>query len=684
MRRKVHLKGQLNLYMQWPVVMSGLLIVMNLWVLKMDIRAGLIMGIFVVLYILTVGIFYFYNKKRILSDLVEFAAQYGLVQNVLLKELSVPYAILLDDGKLIWVNDSFLQLFGEEVKLETYMSKYIKELNRSVFPKEDGEKVQMEVSYKERNYEAKLSRISLQGFTDSEKLFSFPKGKEYFIAVSLSDITELKKYMRENREQQLVAGLIYIDNYDEVIDSVEEVRQSLLVALIDRKINQYLAHYDGIVKKMEKDKYFFVTKKKHLREMKKNKFSVLDEAKSVSIGNTIPATLSIGIGVTQNTYVQSYNYARIAIDLALARGGDQAVVKSCDDITYYGGKREQTSKNTRVKARVKAEALREFITAKDQVIVMGHKIADVDSFGAAVGIYRAAKTMEKKAYIVLNDITSSVRPLYNAFCENPAYPDDMFIKSEDIEYVISENTMVVVVDTNKPEMTECPELLKMAKTLVVFDHHRQNSNVIENTVLSYIEPYASSACEMVAEVLQYIADDIKITTTEANSMYAGIMIDTNNFMSRTGVRTFEAAAFLRRCGTNITYVRKIFREDMETYRAKAQIVSSAQVFREEYAIATCQNAEIDSPTIVGAQAANELLNIDGIKASFVLTEYNGKIYVSARAIDEVNVQVIMERIGGGGHMNTAGAQFAHTDMREAVAVIKDTIDIMTQEGLLVE
>ena len=318
--------------------------------------------------------------------------------------------------------------------------------------------------------------------------------------------------------------------------------------------------------------------------------------------------------------------------------------------------------------------------SKDQVIVMGHAMTDVDSFGAAVGIYRAAAIMEKKAYIVLDEVTTSVRPFYQDFCASSKYPKDMFIKPSNIHDVMNDNTMVVVVDTNRPEMTECPELLKMAKTVVVFDHHRQTSDTIENTVLSYIEPYASSACEMVAEMLQYIADDVRITNIEANSMYAGIMIDTNNFMNRTGVRTFEAAAFLRRCGADITYVRKVFRDDLDWYRAKSKVVSNAEVFHQEYAIASLVDEHIESPTIVGAQAANELLNIKGIKASFVLTEYYGKIYVSARAIDEVNVQVIMERLGGGGHINTAGTQFQHTDMDEAIKALKEVIDTMIAEG----
>ena len=623
---------------------------------------------------------YFCNRAFILKELVAFATQYGFVQNTLLKDLSIPYAIVLTDGKIVWANDSFEEVFCTSVLKGRYLSGLIQELNRSVFPKEEGEKIELEVCYKERYYLVKLSKLTVGKKEDENKAFLLQKGNESFVAISMRDVTELKEYIQKFEGNKLVSGLIYIDNYEEVMDNIEDVHQSLLIALIDRKINQYLSGNDCLVKKMEKDKYLFVVKKQVFQELEKGKFSILEEAKSVSIGNSMPITLSIGIGLATETYVQSYNYARVAIDLALGRGGDQAVVKSNDGISYYGGKREQTSKNTRVKARVKAEALREFIMAKDQVIVMGHRIADVDSFGAAIGIWRAATTMQKKAYIMIDEITVSVRPLYNAFCASNSYPNDMFVKSSDISDIITDNTMVVVVDTNKAERTECPELLKRAKTIVVFDHHRQGDGVIENTVLSYIEPYASSSCEMVAEVLQYIADDIKITNMEANSMYAGIMIDTNNFMNRTGVRTFEAAAFLRRCGADITYVRKIFRDDLESYRVKAEIISNAEVFREEYAIAQCTNDKIDSPTIIGAQAANELLNINGIKASFVLTEYYGKIYVSARAIDEVNVQIIMERLGGGGHINTAGAQFQHTDMEEAIENLKEIIDDMIAKG----
>lgn len=677
---KVRLTGQLKLYMELPAVMAFLLAALNIWIYRLDRRAGFLMLFFVLIYIFMVGYLYIYSKSIVMKDLVEFAAQYGIVQNVLLKELAIPYAILLDDGKAVWMNEQFERVLGGKPKGDAYISKYIPELNVSIFPRQEGDVVEIEVYHADKEYRAELRRVSVEGFAETEKLLEMPEEKEYFIAVYLQDVTELNRYIKENEQQRLVAGLIYIDNYDEVVDSVEEVRQSLLMALVDRKINQYIAGVDGIVKKMENDKYFIVIKKQYFKQLEEDKFSLLEDVKSVNIGNNIPATLSIGLGLSTVSYAQSYNYARVAIDLALARGGDQAVIKDCDGITHYGGRREQTAKNTRVKARVKAEALREFITVKDKIFVMGHKLTDVDAFGAAIGIYRAAAALEKNVHIVINEISASLRPLYESYEKDSSYPDDLFLTSAEAIPMVDEDSMVIVVDTNRPQMTECEELLKKTRTIVVLDHHRQSSDNIENALLSYIEPYASSSCEMVSEVLQYIVDDIKIPKLEASSMYAGIMIDTNNFVNRTGVRTFEAAAFLRRCGADITLVRKMFRDDMESYRAKAEIISSAEVYQQKFAIAVGRDLTIESPTIIGAQAADELLDISGIKASFVLTEYNGRIYVSARAIDEVNVQIIMERFGGGGHMNASGAQFDHTDMEKAVADLKKVLDDMVKEG----
>lgn len=679
-KRGAHISGRLKNYMRWPIAMAIMLLLLNLWIYCIDIKAGTVMLIFMLIYIVGIGILYVYSRSLIMKDLIEFAAQYGVVQNTLLKELSVPYAILLEDGQLLWMNDQFERLFGDTAQKDKYLSRYIPELNRSIFPKEENDVVEMDVYYEDREYKAELRRVSVEGFSETEQLLELPAEREYFIAVYLQDVTELNRYIKENEEQRLVAGLIYIDNYDEVMNSVEEVRQSLLVALVDRKINQYIAKADGIVKKTETDKYFIALKKQEFKRLEDDKFSLLEDVKTVNIGNQIPLTLSIGLGLSAGNYSQSYNYARVAIDLALARGGDQAVIKDCHGITYYGGKREMTAKNTRVKARVKAEALREYITVNDKIFVMGHTLTDVDSFGAAIGICRAANALGKKANVVINEVSASLRPLYNMYIDNPSYPDDLFLTSEQALNLADENSMVVVVDTNRPKMVECEELLYLAKTIVVLDHHRQSSDSIDKALLSYIEPYASSACEMVSEILQYIDEDVKIPPLEASSMYAGMMIDTNNFTNRTGVRTFEAAAFLRRCGADIPYVRKIFRDDMDSYRAKASIISNAEVYRQQFAIARGQNLRVDSPTIIGAQAANELLDIEGIRASFVLTVYQGRIYVSARSIDEVNVQIIMERLGGGGHMNASGTQFDHTNMEEAVNCVKAQIDRMIEEG----
>ena len=282
--------------------------------------------------------------------------------------------------------------------------------------------------------------------------------------------------------------------------------------------------------------------------------------------------------------------------------------------------------------------------------------------------------------IILNEVTTSLRPVKEGYVPENGYPEDMFISSQTAIENYDYQTAVVVVDTNRPSYTECPQLLNKSKNIVVFDHHRQGKDVIKNAVISYIEPYASSTCEMIAEVLQYFDEDIKLSTREADSIYAGILIDTNNFMTKTGVRTFEAAAYLKRCGAEVTRVRKLLRNDMNAYKARAEAVRHAQVYRGAFAISVCPAGDIESPTVACAQAANELLNIIGIRASFVLTEYQGKIYISSRSIDEINVQRIMERLGGGGHMNTAGAQLTDCTVEEACRTIEETLDEMIREG----
>ena len=680
-KKKIQYSGKLKSYMQWPVIMVLFFLIMNVAVYFLDVKAGLVVSVFFVLYAVMVLVMRFHYRPSIMNEMISFATQYGQIQKTLLNEFSIPYAILDIDGRVIWMNEAFCKVVGKDKQYRKSIGSLFPEIGAGTIARL-GEEESIQVHFGDRDFSAELQRVSIESLTKSVSLVEVPEDENFMIAMYLFDNTELVKYKRENDEQKMVAGLIYLDNYDEALDSIEEVRRSLLVALIDRKINKYISAYDGVVKKLEKDKYFVVLKNKYLEELKANRFSLLEEVKAVNIGNEMSVTLSIGIGVGGSGYVQNYEFSRIAIELALGRGGDQAVVKEREKISYYGGKSQQMEKSTRVKARVKAHALREFIGGADEVVVMGHKITDIDSFGAAVGVYRAAQMMNKKAHIVIGEINGSIRPWINMFLESREYDEDMFVKHERAMEIVDNHTVLVVVDTNRPSMCECEELLSQTKTIVVLDHHRQSNDVIKNAVLFYIEPYASSACEMVAEILQYFSDDVRLKSVEADSIYAGIIVDTNNFLTKTGVRTFEAAAFLRRCGADVTRVRKLFRDDMPSYKARAETVRHAEVFMGCYTISRCPGENIDSPTVVGAQAANELLNIVGVKASFVLTEFHNRIYISARAIDEVNVQIIMERLGGGGHLNIAGAQLDGVTMEEAIQKVKDVLTKMTEEGAI--
>lgn len=679
MKEKIKLKGQLKSYLRWPLIMTVLLIIMNVMLYMVEVKAGAIATGFTAVYIVAAVLLYFHRRPSILNELISFATQYGQVQKNLMQSFALPYALLDADGKILWMNDEFLFLTGKEKRYRKFIGNIFPEVTSEKLPLPD-EVRDLEIVYQEHSYRLNMKRVEIQELLDASGIVEADKDRSYLISLYLFDETELKRYIRQKDEEKLVTGLLYLDNYEEALESMEEVRSSLLIALIDRKINKYFASIDGVVKKLEKDKYFLVMRKKSLDILKEKKFSILEEVKTVNIGNEMAVTISIGIGMNADTYAHTSEYARIAMELALGRGGDQVVVKDGNNITYYGGKSQMMEKTTRVKARVKAHALKEFMSSKDKVVVMGHKITDVDTFGAAIGIYRAAKTLEKKAYIVINTPTSSIRPLMDGFLHSQEYDSRMFVNSHEAKEIVDDNTVVVVVDTNRPNYTECEELLTMTKTIVVLDHHRQGKDVIQNAVLSYIEPYASSACEMVAEILQYFADGIRIRNIEADSIYAGIMIDTNNFLTKTGVRTFEAAAFLRRCGADVTRVRKLFRENVEDYRAKGEAIRNAELFREHFAISVCPSEGLESPTVVGAQAANELLNVIGVRASFVLTDYRNTIYISARSIDEINVQVIMERLGGGGHLNIAGAQLEHYSIAEATDTLKRTLQKMLDEG----
>ena len=680
MKRKNRSKGPFRNYMHWSLIMTVIIILMDVPMYYVDKKAGICVSVFAVLYSLTALLVYMMNKSAMRKAAISFATQYGTVQKKLLDEFEIPYALLDDNSKILWMNKAFLTIAEKDRQYHKSISTIFPSITREMLGKA-GNIDDVQVKWKERIYRVRAEKIYFDEDIPKAGMPELEHMEQFLIALYLFDETELHKYIRENQEQQLVSALVYIDNYEEALDSIEEVKRSLLVALVDRKVSKYFSERDSIVKKFEKDKYFVTFKRKYLDEFAADKFSVLEDVKTIKVGNEMVVTLSIGIGINESNYIQKYEYSRMAIDLALGRGGDQVVVKEGEKISYYGGKARQIEKMTRVKARVKAHALREIIGNCEQVFIMGHSNSDMDSFGAAIGIYCAAQVLKKKASIDLNEVTSSLRPMKECFSEEKGYPADMFVRNDRAKELLSSQSVVVVVDTNRPNYTECPELLVRSKNIVVFDHHRQGSEVIDNAVLSYIEPYASSTCEMVAEVLQYFNEKIHLKPNEADSIYAGILIDTNNFMTKTGVRTFEAAAYLRRCGAEVTRVRKLLRDDMAAYKARAETVRHAEVYKGAFAISICPaDSNVESPTIAGAQAANELLNIIGIKASFVITEYHGKIYISSRSIDEINVQLIMERMGGGGHLNVAGAQLTDCTVQDAKRKIQETLDQMLEEG----
>lgn len=668
---KVKIKGRTSGYMLMPIVAIAFLAGVNIWMYTREIGMGIVFSVFLTIYSLAVIIMYIICRGRRVQEMVEFATGFAQVQKQLIKNLELPYGLMDRTGKIMWTNTMLNDLVGD-TGLKYIFSIFHEVTEESLVY--EGDKKAIKVTYKDRNYSLQLDYLGFDKNFQEES-----DDDNCIIAFCLFDETEEIMLRKKNMEQKMVAGLIYLDNYDDAIESVEDVRRSLLSALIERKINKYFSTMNAVVKKIEKDKYFLAIQQKYVSQLQSNKFSILDEIKSVNIGNEMSVTASIGLGVNGETYLQSCDYSRVAIDLALGRGGDQAVIKDGDKIYFYGGKTKQVEKNTRVKARVKAHALRELLETKEKIFIMGHQLSDIDAFGAAIGIYRVCRAINKRAYIILNEVTNSVEPMVERFEESEDYEDDMFIKNGRAMELVDSNSAVVVVDVNRPSYVECPEILKATKAIVVLDHHRQSSETIENASLSYIEPYASSASEMVAEILQYIYDGLKLKQVEADALYGGILLDTQNFKNNTGVRTFEAAAYLKKNGADVLKVCRLFQDNMEDYKARADAIKNAEVYEEIYAISVLPTEGLDSPTVVGAQAANELMNIRGIKASFVLTEYNEKIYISARSADEISVQLIMERLGGGGHLNTAGAQL-ECGMEEAIQKIKDVIDEMTRES----
>ncbi len=681
MKHRMRLRGNLKTYLRWPLFFGILLILMTIQLFSVSVRSGVIGIGYTILYLMIAGLINFSGRRKLKKDLIEFATNYGEMQMRMMKTLTVPFAILSEDGHMLWGNDEFVSVIVNKKAARRNIANIFEEITLDSLPDSDEVKV-VHVRTEDKYYRVVMRLVESDNAgegdtvkTDINQLMDNSR----LISVFLYDETDIMELEQKREAENLVVGLLYIDNYDELIDSIDEIRQSLIMALIDRKINKYMQGIDAISKKLEKDKFLFMFKQSYLSEICSNRFAILEEIRDINLGNESSATISIGIGVGRDTFVERYDLARAAIDLALGRGGDQAVVKSIDQEKFYGGKSVQIERNTRVKARVKAHALKELIEGKERVVVMGHSIGDVDSFGASIGIYRIAKTLNRKANVVLNEVSQSVKPIRDRFYTKE-YEEDMIITGDEAKELVDENTVLVIVDVNRASYTECPELIEQAQSVVVIDHHRQAGDAIDKAVLFYIEPYASSASEMVAEISQYIGSGLKLKSAEAEAMYAGIMIDTNYFSNKTGVRTFEAMAYLRRNGADAVRIRKAFREDIDEYKIRAAAIQDTELYEGVFAIAESKSEGIESPTVFASKIANSLLDISNVKASFVLTKYRGKVYISARSIDEVNVQVMMERLGGGGHINMAGAQLENVEVEEAKNMIKQEIDSMIEEG----
>lgn len=670
--------GRLNSIFLWPVGLGILLVLLDILLCFVSSVAASIVAVFIVIYAFVCAMMICYFRPRIIKEIVEFSSNYSQVQRQLLYELSIPYCLLDNKGNILWMNASMQESINRKNDLNKNISTIIPELSANVFRNFEDFK-EIRVAFNDRDYRVEMKRISADIITQGVNILA----KDYnssLVAMYMFDETDINQYIQKIRDERFVVGLVYIDNYEDALESVDDVRRSLFVGLVDKRVNKYFSAGAAIIRKLEKDKYLVVFRYKFLEKLLADKFSLVEDIKSVKVGNEKTLTLSIAIGTGAADYARNYDIAKAAMDLALGRGGDQAVIKDGEKIYYYGGKSQQMEKNTRVKVRVKAHALRQILEANDNVLIMGHNLPDIDSFGSALGIYIIAKKFGKEAHIVFGEISSSVRPFMNRFIDKEEYPDDMFIKKEEAENYLTASTVVIVVDVNRPQRTECPQLLDKCKTIIVFDHHRRSSDTITGAVLSYVDPYASSACEMVTEMIQYVDDGIKLKAFEADALYAGISIDTDGFNSKSGPRTFEAAAFLRRHGADVTRVRKMLRNDMNEYKAIASAVSKSEVYKSAFAITVFDGEGLESPTIGGAKAANQLLDISGIKASFVITQYEDKLYISARSIDEVNVQLVMEKLGGGGHMSIAGAQLTNCTIQQAVNTIKLTLDNMLAEG----
>lgn len=581
--------------------------------------------------------------------------------------LPLPLCILEFDGSITWYNTRFHEMTGEEDTLGMNIENLVKNIDLRKVLNENKE-LYTNIKYKDRDYTIVYNVIkSDQG----EKA-------KYLMMLYWIDKTEYLSLESKYNEEKNVIATIQVDGYDEVLQSAPEERRPLINVEIDKILASLEVSCNGALEKISNDKYFLVLSKNELDKLEADKFSILDKIREIDQENNLPVTISIGIGIEGKTINENFKLAKGALDLALGRGGDQAVIKTKDKSIFYGGKSKAVEKKTKVKSRLIGHALREIILESKEIYIMGHKYPDMDAMGAAVGIYDICKSCNKNANIVLNASNDSIDEFVNRI-KNSKYYTNVFISKDDAIKNCTKDTLVIVVDTHRPNFTECPELLKMSEKIVVIDHHRRGVEFINDTVLLFHETYVSSTCEMVTELVQYMEEDVKINKLTAEGLMAGISLDTKNFAFKTGVRTFEAASYLKKAGADTIEVKKLFNSNLEDFITKAEIIQSTKVINNKICLAYC-NADINNINIVVAQAADELLSIKDVEASFVLGKTkSGTIFISARSLGSINVHVLMEKLGGGGHIDIAGAQLENVSLEEGYKMVSDIIKQYLEE-----
>lgn len=574
----------------------------------------------------------------------------------------IPMVVIRHDGVIVWSNDGFSDVTASNVIKKSHITEVIPEFDLcECINTAPGEYYKLEHAGKTYLVEIATSE------TDNEKYY----------AMHFKDYTEYEILNRKYNDEKFVCAIIVVDNYDDVMIDVSNSDKPKISAAIEETLNLWAQSVNGIIKKYEKDRFMFYYSSRGLDTFLANRFEILEKIREIAVGNRLSPTLSIGVGSGGENMLQNETYAYNALDMALGRGGDQAIVKRDEKYLFFGGKTQETEKRTKVKARVVAEAIKQLLYDNDEILIMGHKHADCDSFGAAIGIYKAVKTLGKSCKIVMETYNHTVMKMLDFFTE-PEY-EDLIINKAYANEIISKRTLVFVLDTHVKSMVEEPSLLDVSKNIIVIDHHRRNADFIANPLISYHEPYASSASELVTEIIQYMGDKVKLSKKEAEAIYAGIYMDTKNFTFKTGVRTFEAASYLKRLGVDTISVKKLFQIDINTFMKKWKIMEGATTYKHSITIAKCSKTDVNMQIIV-AQAADELLNISDISCAFVLCDMGGSVIISARSLGTYNIQIIMEKLGGGGHLTMAATQINNVDLDEAEDMLKKAIDEYLSEN----